>query len=192
MIPLIQAHAAEIVAILVVPLTIILQRILRPRAKLVRSIRHAFTHLVDEPITDKDGRILATKQVLHTASLSVTNIGTEPATEVEIVFNWKPQCCNVWPSRVHKIEEMPDGRWAIVLNSITPGETFGMEIFAINKALPALIIVRSSQCEASEMQLQPQQVQPRWKMSVAIYLMIIGLAMTAYWFVRALQFVASG
>jgi hypothetical protein len=192
MIAILQAHSAEVVTLISVPLGIILTYLLRPRAKLVRSVRHASTLVVEEPLRADDGSIVRSNQVIHTASVSVTNLGREPAISVEIVFNWKPQFINVWPSRIYAATDLPDGRWAIELANLAPKETFGMEIISINVGLPGVNTVRSNECEAVELSLQPQQIQPRWRIQLAAWLMLVGLIGSVFYLIKLIQFIAAG
>jgi len=118
----------------------------------------------------------------------VRNVGKETATKVEWVFNWKPLCINVWPSRHFEEYTEPDNRYVMIFSSLAPEEYLGCEIFSINLELPILITVRSDQCVAQTINMYPQPIVPTWKIRIAKVLLLAGLALTVYAVIVLLQF----
>ncbi len=192
MMTLLQSYSKEIAALVAVLLAFILNQGLRPKAKVVYGIRNTFTFLVDEPLVSPDGTRLSDKQVVHTASIAVRNAGREPAENVEVTFNWKPQFLNVSPPRHYEEKASPLSRHSIVFPSIAPKEGVQMEIMAINAQLPLIAALRSDQCVGLEVQLQPQQVMPTWSQRLLLGLLTLGIAAAGYILVWLIQFAAQG
>jgi hypothetical protein len=191
MIELAQTYSKEIAAVVAVFFGFLLNRYLRTRARLVHSVRHAFTFLLDEvPVADGAGGP-PHRPVVHTASISVTNLGREVAEDVEIVFNWRPQFINVWPSRYYGERIAPDKRYSITLEGLAPGEVFGVEILSINGPLPAVNTVRSQNSTSSQVPMMPQQVFPRWINLLAGALMTLGAIAFVYIVIVGIQFLSS-
>ena len=184
---LFQTYAKEIVALLVPFITWLLNAPQRYRPKLMHGTRHAFTFLVQQPLVDAQGRHVSPTQTVNTASVMVQNNGRQTATKVQVVFNWKPMCINIWPSR--HIEEKVDGdsRYAIIIDSLAPAEFVGFELLAVNAELPALLTVRCDQCVSSEVQMAAQPVAPAWKVRLVLTLMFFGMAAAVYVVLAGLQ-----
>jgi hypothetical protein len=190
MLQIFQTYSRELVGVSTVVFAFLLNRVFRPRAKLIYSVRHAFTFIVEQPLLDPQGNEVSPTQTINTASISISNLGIQPAKNVEIVFNWKPQFLNVWPARHYSTKDSPPARHSIVLDSLAPKEVFGMEILSINANLPGLTAVRSDDCVAANVPMIPQQVQPRWRIMLAGTLMVIGLAGAGYLVTALIQVIA--
>ncbi len=134
--------------------------------------------------------MLSPTQTVNTESVSIFNAGRSAATKLEVVFNWKPQHINIWPSRHFDEQTSPDGRYHMFFDSLPAKDTVGFELFNINAQLPEMITVRSEQCAvAVSMNLIPQPVAPKWKIVLVLLLLGIGLASTVYatiWFLQIL------
>jgi hypothetical protein len=191
MLELISSYSAEFATIVAVVVAFVLERLARPKAKLIYSVRHAFTFIVDQPLVDSNGNELESKQFVNTASISVSNLGVEKADNIELVFNWRPQFINVWPSRYYEQKDCSDGRHSLILSTLAPGEVFGAEIMSINAALPGINNVRSDQCEATSVPMIPQVLQPRWKVALVALFLFIGVGTAIYAAVLGVQFLAS-
>lgn len=184
----IETYGKEIVALLVPFLTWSLKTFSRAKAKLLLAAPHRFTFLVQEPLLDADGKIKSPMQTVYTSSILLRNAGRETATNVEFVFNWKPKCLNVWPSR-HFIEHIEaDGRYIIIFESLAPNEVVGCELLTLNSEVPGLIVARSNQCIAKLIDMYPQPVIKIWRRRVNGLLMLAGLALIAYLAILLLQF----
>ena len=185
-----QTYAGEIVAVAVVLLTWALDRWTKPRARLTYSIRHAFVHIVDQPLLDANGNTIRAKQEAQTASISVSNLGKETATGVEVTFNWKPPILNAWPNRHYEAKDSPEGRYTLVFDTLAPGESFGIEIMSINQVLPGLTAVRCNEATASDQPVILQPVFPPWKIALVNALVLIGIGTSGYLAVSLIRLIS--
>lgn len=133
-----QLYGKEIVALLVPCITWVLNSSQRGEAKLIRGVRHTHKFLVNEPLTNARGEQVSPTQLAHTASVVVHNVGRKSATNVELVFNFKPMCINFWPLRSKTEKLQDDGRDVYLFDSLAPGEFIGFELLSVNRDLPAL------------------------------------------------------
>ena len=184
----VETYGKEIVALLVPLIAIILNKIFKANAKLILSSPHTFTFLVQEPRIGPEGKQISPVQTAHTISHVVNNIGKATATKVELLFNWKPLCINVWPPRHFSDHEDPDGRYTIVFDSLAPTEVIGCELLTINHELPNLLVVRCDQCVAQSIAMNPQPVISNWQRRTGIILGLAGLALVVYLTILLLQF----
>ena len=122
--------------------------------------------------------------------MSVSNVGRKPAKKIEIVFNWTPPFMNVWPKRHYTTVNSPDGRHSIVLDDLAPGEVFGMEIMAINVALPQLCNVRSEEALSQQKAMIPQIVQTRSVIAFVTWLLFSGTIFSIYLALVLIEYVA--
>lgn len=160
----------------------------KARAKLQVAIPHQFTFLVQEPWFNPDGTLKSPTQTVNTNSYIVRNAGREAATNIEVVFNWKPMCVNIWPLRSYKDQIEADRRYIMIFDSLSPGEVMGFEVLAVNESLPPLINVRSRQCVAQHIAMYPQPVTTRFRRIVFSVMFGLGVGLTAYGVISALQF----
>lgn len=181
-------YTKEIVSISCVIFAFVLTQYFRPRAKLIYGARDETSLLVEEPLKDAEGNQIAARQILHTTSISLTNVGKETAKNVEITFNWKPQYLNVWPARHFEERTSQHDRHTIYLESMAPKEVFGIDIFSINQRIPEITAVRSDECEGKKVEMEPMVVQPKWLLSSIWILLIIGFISVVYAFLSAVQF----
>jgi hypothetical protein len=180
-------YTKEIVAVLAPFIAWILNNRFQNRARLIQSTHHAFTFLIQQALIDHDGKQISPTQTVNTASVSVFNAGRQVANKLEVVFNWKPQHLNMWPSRHYTENTSPDGRFSLNFDNLAPRETIGFELLAVNSQLPTMVTVRSDQSVASNLPLVPQPIQPRWKIVLAVWLMFTGFAANVYFFTLLLQ-----
>ncbi len=183
-----ETYGKEIVAVLVPLLTWVLNTFFRAKARLFLANPHTFMFLVQTPLLDPQGNQIAPRQTVHTRSLMVWNAGKETATKVEWVFNWKPLCLNVWPSRHFDEHTEPDNRYIIIFDSLAPNEYVGCELMSINAELPNLVTVRSDQCVAQSINMSPQPVLSNLQRRIRTALKLAGLALVVYLTILLLQF----
>lgn len=183
-----ETYGKEIVALLVPLLTWVLNTFFRAKARLFLANPHTFTFLVQQPLLNPQGQQIAPNQTVHTRSLMVWNAGKETATKVEWVFNWKPHCLNVWPSRHFQDHTEPDGRYVVIFDSLAPNEYVGCELMSINADVPALIMVRSDQCVAQNVNMYPQPIVSNARRRVRTILQLSGLALIVYLAILLIQF----
>jgi hypothetical protein len=183
-----QTYGKEIVALLVPLLTWALNTFFRAKARLSLANPHTFTFLVQVPLFDPQGKQIAPSQTVHTRALMVWNAGRETATNVEWLFNWKPHCLNVWPPRHFQERTETDNRYTIIFDSLAPNEYLACELMSLNAELPNLLIVRSDQCVAQNVNMYPQPVVPNSQRRIRTGLQLAGLALIVYLGILLLQF----
>jgi hypothetical protein len=187
-----QTYAKELVSLTVPFVAWALARFFRAKAKLVLASPHSFTFLVQEPLRDPDGNVVRPTQSVRTVSYLLKNTGSEPAKNVELVFNWKPLCINIWPSRHITEHTEVDNRYVVVFDSLAPGEFVGFELLTVNADAPALITARSEQCVAKSVEMYPQQVIKPWLGRLLGLLVLVGAGAAIYIALLALQFLLLG
>jgi hypothetical protein len=111
-----ETYGKEIVALIVPFITWTLTTLFKAKTKLYLASPHNFTFLVQQPWIDGQGNEWPT-QTARTTSLVLWNGGREPATKVEWVFNWRPQCINIWPPRHYEEHVEQDNRYVMVFAS---------------------------------------------------------------------------
>lgn len=183
-----ETYGKELVSLLVPIVAWILNTFFKAKAKLLLASPHTFTFLVQQPLLDAQGNTVAPAQTVHTRSLMVSNAGKETATKVELVFNWKPLCINVWPPRHFEDHTEPDNRYVMIFDSLAPNEYVGCELLSINNELPNLMTVRSDQCVAQTINMYPQPAVPNWQRRLAVAFQMAGLGLAVYALILLLQF----
>lgn len=181
-------YGKEIVSIFVPFVTWFLNVGIKAKAKLIWGSPHSFNFLVQEPIRNADGDIIQPTQMVRTASIRVINTGRETANKIELVFNWRPQYINLWPVRHYEIHTDPDGRHILIFENLSPKEEIGIEIMSINASLPDLLVVRSAECIAQNVQLVWVRYTSPWLRRAFIFFMMLGFSAAVYWFVTLIQF----
>lgn len=185
---LLTEYGKEIVSLLIPFITWFLNVGIKPRAKLLKTTRHAFTFIVQEPIRNAQGEVVQPNQRVCTASVQVFNSGRDTAHKVEVVFNWKPQCLNLWPVRSFEEKTDGDGRYMMIFENLAPKEEIGIEIMAVNGDLPGLIQVRSAECLAQDVQLMWFIRVASWRIQLARGFVLLGLSTAIYWLLTLVQF----
>ena len=183
-----ETYGKEIVAIIVPLLTWVLNTLFRAKARLQVASPHRFTFLVPEPLLDQQGNQVASKQTVHTSSFLVRNAGRESATKVELVFNYKPMCLNVWPPRHFEEHIEPDDRYVLLFESLSPSEVVGCELLSVNANLPDLTTVRCDESVAQHIEMYPQPILSNARRRVLLALSALGLATVVYIAIVLVQF----
>jgi len=186
----IQEHSKEITSLLVPLVGAIIALIFKARAKLIWSVHGSRSILTEEFVQVEVGPPSRRVVNVQTAFLVFQNIGREAATEIEIVFNWRPQIFQLWPIREYGTATNPDGRFIIKISNLAPKEFLGVDLLATRSDLPDLIQCRSLQGSAKKIETTPQPIHPRWKLSAALYLIFMGAVSTIYILISAIQFFA--
>lgn len=183
-----QTYGKEIVSLMVPLIAWALNSFFKAKAKLHVALPHQFTFLVQQPLFDAQGNQTSPTQTVHTNSFMVRNAGREAATKVEMVFNWKPMCLNIWPPRHFEEHIEPDRRYVLIFDSLAPGEVLGCEVLSVNSDLPNLVTVRSDQCVAQNINMYPQPTVSNTFRVIATALMALGLAAAMYFSILLVQF----
>lgn len=183
-----ETYGKEIVSLLVPILTWVLNGVFKAKAKLQVALPHQFTFLVQQPLIDAEGKQVSPTQTVKTNSFIIRNAGREPASKVELVFNWKPMCLNLWPVRHYEEHVEPDNRYVLIFDSLAPNEVLGVEVLSVNYDLPNLVTVRSAECVAQNINMYPQPVVSQSVRFIATVLMALGLAAAVYLAIILVQF----
>lgn len=187
-----QSYAKELSGLAFVIIAWSLNRYARARAKLVYSIQHAATTLVEEPLKDADGKQLAPRQHIHTASVAITNVGLETANNIEVVFNWKPMFFNIWPVRHYEERQAAHDSYSLLFASLAPNEAVNINLVAINVGLPGLATVRSDEVMGIQKHMMPQLVWPKWAQMMAVWFLVAGIATSGYLLALVIQLISAG
>ena len=185
------AHQTELWSLLAVILGAGLTRLLRLKANLFYSVHHSSFVLVDQPLLDADGKVIAARQHIRSASIRVGNSGLLPARAVEVTFNWKPVILNVLPPRDFDSTASPFDRYTLKFPSLAPREQVTIEIMAFNADLPVLTAVRSEDSSGKAIPMEPQRVWPSWFNYGAFFIFVLGLAAAIYLAISLVQLIAS-
>lgn len=183
-----ETYGKEIVSLLVPIMTWILSRFFKTKAKLQVALPHQFTFLVQQPLNDAEGNQVSPIQTVKTNSFIIRNDGSEPASKVELVFNWKPMCLNLWPVRHYEEHVEPDNRYVLIFDSLAPNEVLGVEVLSVNSDLPSLVTVRSAECIAQNINMHPQPIVSQSARVIVTALMALGLASAVYLAIILVQF----
>lgn len=185
------AHQAQLWSLGTVMFGAVVARLMRLKPRLRYSVGHSWNMIVDEPLRDVEGNEVAAKQLVRTASITVSNTGLQAAKAVEVAFNWRPPIFNVWPGR--SFEELPSsqGRYSLRFGSLAPAEQVNIEIMALNQELPHITAVRSEDCIGKLVMMTPQRVWPTWVTGLTLVLLIIGAAASVYLTASLLQLLGS-
>jgi len=184
----IKTYAKEIFALLVPLFIWLLGNKFRAGAILQLARPQNFTFQVDGSIKGENDNIISPGKTVHTVSHLLNNTGNKTATRVELVFNWKPLCMNIWPSRHFEEHTEKDGRYVLIFDSLAPDELIGLELLSINRELPYLVNARCDQCTSTTIDMSPQPVYPAWKRRVDAMLILAGIAFMVYISILLLQF----
>ena len=182
-----RTYAKELVSLTVPVLSGLITWLTRNSVRLTYAMPHVFTFLVQQPLHNAQGNVVSATQTAHTQSVWFRNAGRAIAHNVEIVFNWKPMCLNIWPSRHFTESVEPDGRYVLTLATLAPREEFGFELLNINNKLPELITVRCDEGQGRLVRMYPQPAVARWRIRVALFLMFCGFVAVIYLLLIALQ-----
>ncbi|HZW25324.1 MAG TPA: hypothetical protein VFF26_07565 [Gallionella sp.] len=190
---ILKLYSKEIVAILAPILTWLLNKTLQPKSKLAWSIPHSFTFLIQEPRLDEAGNQVAPSQTIKTGSILIKNIGKTNLDNIEVVFNWRP-ILNIWPVRHFEERLEADNRYVMIFDNLSINESIQIEIIEreTTRDLPQLLTVRSKQCTAINIQMQPQQIVEAWKVNIAKTLLLIGLGASVYLVIILIQLLVIG
>lgn len=156
---------------------LLLQR-LKPQVKLRYWMPHSFLFELREE-----------NVVLQTDSLSIQNLGREPAKDVEIIYKARPDFFKFAPPVHFEEAKTPTGEHIIKIPSLGPKEHVFLQLLSY-KTTPQILSVRSEQGLGKLMQIQIQPWIPYWGQVLTGSLIIIGAAFILYWLVRALWFLS--
>jgi hypothetical protein len=184
---LVRTYAKELVSLAIPFVSTVLAWLSKSQPRLTYSTPHGFTFLVQEPLRNAEGQVVNPTQLVHTRSFWFRNQGRATAHKVEIVFNWKPRCVNIWPPRHFDERIEPDNRWVLGFDSLAPQEGVACELLAVNNDLPALMTVRCDEGMGRLIVMAPQPVVVRWRVRLLLVLAFIGFVAAIYLVLVTLQ-----
>lgn len=126
---------------------------------------------------------------LRTDSLTIQNVGRQPATNVEIIHRSKPDHFQ-FSTPVAYIEDVtPAGEHVIRIPAIGPKEHINIQLLSYT-ASPVLLSVRSAEGKALLIQVHLQRRFPRSYMLLLQALLLIGAGFVVYWLASAVLFIS--
>ncbi len=184
----VQQYGKELVSLLVPFITWLLNVPLRARPKIIWGSPHEFTFIVSEPMKDGAGKVISETQHAKTKSFRIINNGRASASKIELVFNWKPQCINVWPLRKFESAQLEDKRYVMLFDSLAPKEEIGIEVLTVNAELPNLVTVRCADCIPRHIPIRWVRAVPQWRINAAVLAMFVGMGTAVFWILSLVQF----
>ncbi|EAB8243845.1 hypothetical protein N3873_004358 [Escherichia coli] len=184
-------YGKEIFSFFIAIFTWMLNNRFKSKAKLSYGYQHGFTFLVHEPLRDTSGEVISNSQLVYTRSIILVNEGRESATNISLVFNYKPMHINFWP--VHHVEENieKDGRYIIRLESLAPGESIQCEILSINREVPSILSIRSKECVAELVNIVMQKSISNIALRCYQLLILLGTGTLTYLIIVILQWLVT-
>ena len=159
--------------------------VFRARAKLMWGLSHGFAFQIRPqapPPTANDEQVPAPAPFLvHSRSLLLVNQGRLPATNAEVVFNWRPENFEVWPARPFETASNPDGRFTVRFSSVAPEERIQIELLNAHDT-PAVMNVRCSECVGVQIPIAPARQFQRWIIALVWTLIFFGTVAVVYIF----------
>ena len=120
---------------------------------------------------------------LQTDSLTIQNLGKKVASNVEVVFDIKPDFYQLQPAVVHEGVVLENGNYAVKLKELGPHEYFTFQMLSYTN-VPRLLNVRSDSGSAKSMPFQFQRVYPRWFYAIFTLFLIVGASTTIFWMIK--------
>jgi hypothetical protein len=119
------------------------------------------------------------KVQLQTDSLTIQNSGRKSATNIEIVHKEKPDHFQFSQAIGYSEEFNPNGEHIIKIDSLGPKEFLNIQYLSHIK-VPSLLRVRSDQGSALPIQVQFQQIYPKYFQYIVAVLMLSGFGLLMY------------
>jgi len=113
---------------------LIIERLVRPKSRVIIGARHEFTFLLRANEQQPQARLIRTRDV------TVQNMGRGVARSVDIIFNYRPEHFEIWPSVRFTESVNPDNRFIIRVDRLNPRQYVQIEMLSGNE-LPRLMEV---------------------------------------------------
>lgn len=180
-------YSKELFSVFIALFTWVLNNHFKAKAALSYGFQHEFTFLLNEPRRDENQEIIANTQLVHTQSLILVNEGRESATNITLVFNFKPMYMNFWP--IHHYEESTekDNRYIVKFENLSPKDSIRCEVLSVNQELPLLLSIRAKECVARQVNLVPVKAVSPALGKAYILLHFMGLGAFVYTMIMLLQ-----
>lgn len=126
---------------------------------------------------------------LRTDSLTIQNVGREPAKDLEIVHKQRPDHFQFSTAIAFTEETNPTGEHIIKIANLGANEHINLQLISF-KAIPVLLAVRSATGQAQSIEVHLQRVIPRWLQVSAGAAMLLGAGFFLYWAGSAVVFLS--
>ncbi|WP_395449048.1 hypothetical protein ACHMW7_03835 [Aminobacter sp. UC22_36] len=160
-------------ALTIAAITAAVGRTLTARGKLAWAVSHQ--HFYRMPRFRDDGFF-----PVRTQQIWFQNLGRAPVEGIEIVLNWKPQHYEIWDPRKYEEVIMPDGRFALMVDSLSGRERFTLSMIDTINDLPGIMNVRTKSGEVRNLIMAPQRVWPNRILWLVAALLLIGITTGVY------------
>lgn len=180
-------YGKEIFSVVVPVFTLLLNKFFKNRAKISFGKLHQYSYLIDKDVTTEGDNQPKQKVVVHTESYVFNNEGREPATSLEIIFNYKPMYLNIWPSRHYTIKIDPDQRYIMMFDYLAPKESITCALMSVDSSLPNLLSVRCKEGLAECITIIPQKRQRPMFINFVGILIFMGSISLVYFVIVLLQ-----
>ncbi len=126
---------------------------------------------------------------LRTDSLTIQNIGRQPAADIEIIHKARPDHFQFSTPIDFTEATTPSGDHIIKIASLGPKEHVNIQLMS-HTNLPVLLNVRSAEGRAQLIQVQLQRLFPKPLMIFLAGLMLLGLGFLLYWLAAVVLFLS--
>lgn len=130
------------------------------------------------------------KVVLGTHSLTVQNVGTESAEDVEVIHSAKPDFLKILPPMNFTEDTTPAGEHVIRIKNLGPNEHFFTQMLTYKAPVPSLLNVRSKAGQAKPVPVQFQRVYPKWLYWLVGFVLAVAIFVITSWTYRLIVYLA--
>lgn len=119
----------------------------------------------------------------------VQNVGSKPATDVEVVFSTTPTGISTYPALKYTTGVNPEGAFLVEIPKIPPKELIVIDTIHVNSETAELKSVRSNETTGKLLRFVVQR-QFGWKMQTLVAIvMLAGLYSLVFWTIQLVLFV---
>jgi hypothetical protein len=113
------------------------------------------------------------------ATMTVQNIGSREATNLQLVYPARPQLYRLEPPVKFTDSLLPTGEYVVEIPSLAPKEFVSVHTLQFMNPI-FVVYVRSDQGRADETPFMLQRVLPRWISLLLLFLVALGIATILY------------
>lgn len=126
---------------------------------------------------------------LQTDSLTIQNVGRQPATHIQIVHRARPDHFQFSTPIAYTEDTNPNGEHITKIESLGPKEYINIQYLS-HTTLPMLLSVRSDHGQAKVIQVVLRQLYSQWVNYLASTFMVIGFGFIFYWLVMSVVYLS--
>src|ERR1039458_9945331 len=153
---------------------------LAPKAKLVWWSPHQFLFSIQMPPQTEGGT--PWNALLRTHAITIQNQGRQPAHNIEIIHQRKPDLFQLSPSLDFRESFSPQGSHIVRVDALGPREFFTIEFLSYTSD-PGLQVIRSNEGTAQPITVQFNRVLPRRSFYLGWALILTGACYWLYWLI---------